>query len=199
MHRPATAPVILASSSPFRRALLGRLGIDFKAVSPEVDESPRAGERPETLALRLAEAKARALVPAFPDALLIGSDQVAVLGARILGKPGGHEAAVEQLLASSGRTLRFLTAVCLLDARSGRLHSDLVPTAVTLRTLDRRTAEAYVRRERPYGCAGAFMAEGLGIVLLEKVVSADPSALIGLPLIALSRMLREEGFEILSD
>lgn len=197
--RTTTPPLILASSSPFRQALLRQLQLDFQAISPNVDESPRVGEKPTALALRLAEAKARAAAAEFQDreALLIGSDQVALRGDRLIGKPGSHEAAVEQLLASSGRTLRFLSSVCLLNTRTGRLQIDLVPTTVKLRTLDRNTIETYVRRERPYGCAGSFMIEGLGIALMDSIESVDPTALIGLPLIALTRMLREEGIDVL--
>jgi septum formation protein len=195
-HR-RSPPLILASSSPFRQALLRRLDIEFTTDPPDIDEAPHVDETPEDLATRLAEEKARAVAIRHPGALLIGSDQVALLGARILGKPGNFAAAVAQLLEASGRTLRFLTSVCLFNAATGRLQVDLVPTTVRLREIDRKLAESYIERERPYGCAGAFMIEGLGIALMEAVESEDPTALIGLPLIALTRMLRNEGIEVL--
>lgn len=188
--------LILASSSPFRRQLLGRLGIDFATASPDIDESPLSGEAAEAMALRLAEAKARRIAIAHPEALIIGSDQIAVLDGRIVGKPGGQAAAIEQLLAASGRTLPFLTAVCLLNAATGRLQCALVPTQVTFRPLDRATVEGYVAHERPYACAGALQVEQLGITLLERIDSEDPTALIGLPLIRLSRMLEAEGIDL---
>jgi len=196
MQAAADTTIVLASSSPFRRALLQRLGIGFQVASPDLDESPKAGEAPEALVLRLAEAKAHAVSRAFPNALLIGSDQVAVMGNRIMGKPGGYEAAVEQLLASSGRMVRFLTAVCLLNAATGHTRIDMVPTMVKVRALDRDGIEDYVRREKPYGCAGSFQIEGLGIALVERIESEDPTALIGLPLISLTAMLRAEGIDV---
>lgn len=189
-------PLILASSSPYRRLLLARLGIDFDTASPDIDESPLPGEAAETMAPRLAEAKARRIAADRPGTLIIGSDQVAVLDGRIIGKPGGREAAIAQLLATSGRTLPFLTAVCLLNAATGRVQRALVPTQVTFRRLDRATVEGYVACEKPYACAGALQVEQLGITLLERIDSEDPTALIGLPLIRLSRMLEAEGIDL---
>jgi septum formation protein len=194
---PRPAPkLILASSSPYRRLLLERLGIAFETASPDIDEDPLPGESPEAMALRLAEAKARRIAAERTDALIIGSDQIAVLDGRILGKPGGRAAAVEQLLASSGRTLPFLTAICVLNAASGRVQLDMVPTQVTFRRLGRAAIEGYVSRDRPYACAGALQVERLGIALLERIDSEDPTALIGLPLIRLARMLEAEGIEL---
>jgi septum formation protein len=196
---PATPnpTVVLASSSPFRRILLQRLGIAFETVSPDVDESAHPGESAEALVLRLAETKARAVSERYPNALLIGSDQVAVIGEHIVSKPGDHDTAVEQLLASSGRSVRFLTAVCLLNAATGNTRIDMIPTTVRVRVLDRDTIENYLRRERPYGCAGSLQIEGLGIALTECVESEDPTALIGLPLITLIGMLRAEGVDVI--
>ncbi len=188
--------LILASSSPYRRLLLERLGIPFTVAAPDIDERPLPGEPPEAMVLRLAEDKARRVATDHPRALIIGSDQVAVLDGRIAGKPGGHEAAVAQLLASSGRTVPFLTALCVLDAASGRRQSEIVTTRVTFRELDRATVEGYVAVERPYACAGALQVEQLGITLLERIDSEDPTALIGLPLIRLGRMLAAEGINL---
>lgn len=201
-HRETNAPtsdrpLILASSSPYRRLLLERLGLAFTCVSPDVDESRLPGEAPEVMAVRLAEAKARRIAADRPGALIIGSDQVAVLDGRVIGKPGSHESAVEQLLAASGKSLPFLTAVALLDAASGRMQTALVPTRVVFRRLDRDMVEGYLAREQPYACAGSLQVERLGIVLLEGIESEDPTALIGLPLIRLSRMLEAEGVDLL--
>lgn len=196
VHDPSMPPVVLASGSVFRRALLARLGMDFTWVSPEVDESPRPGETPEAVASRLAESKARHVALDRPDALVIGSDQVAVLQDRMIGKPGGRDSAIEQLLSASGQAVRFLTAVCLLNATTGRMQLDLVPYVVVFRKLDRASVERYVDRERPYGCAGAFKSEGLGIALAERMTGDDPTALIGLPLIRLTGMLAEEGIVV---
>lgn len=190
------ARLILASGSPFRRELLSRLGVGFTAASPDVDERPLPGETAEALAGRLAESKARRVGEQHPGALIIGSDQVAELGGAILGKPGGRNAAIEQLSAASGRSVRFLTALCLLNVATGRIQHDLVPCTVVFRRLDRGTIERYLDREQPYGCAGAFKSEGLGVALVESMTGDDPTALIGLPLIRLTGMLAEEGVEV---
>ena len=187
--------IVLASSSPYRRALLARLGLRFDTVSPEIDESPLAGETPDSLVSRLARQKARAVAPLRPRALIIGSDQVAVLDGSILGKPGGYEANLRQLQAASGRSLCFLTAVALLNAASGAMQCEVVESRVHFRRLDERQASAYVRAEMPYDCAGGFRAEGLGIALFRRMEGRDPSALIGLPLIALVAMLMREGVD----
>lgn len=193
-----TPPLVLASTSRYRRELLARLKIPFYTVAPEVDEGAPEGERPADTAVRLAEAKARAVAARYADALVIGSDQVADLAGAPIGKPGHFEAAVAQLTALSGRTVVFHTGVALVDARSGRCHRRLVDVASTFRTLSLAEIETYVRRETPYDCAGAVRSEGLGIALLEKVENSDPTALIGLPLIALAEMLRTEGFDVLA-
>jgi len=189
--------LILGSSSPYRRELLERLGLPFQCHSPQVDESPLADESPDALVARLAKLKAEAVARQYPDALVIGSDQVAELDGRILGKPGGHEQAIMQLRAASGRSVRFHTGLCLLNARTGRAQIHTVPFTVAFRTLDSAMIEDYLRREQPYGCAGSFKSEGLGIALFEAMEGDDPSSLVGLPLITLVSMLREEGVAVL--
>lgn len=191
--------LVLASSSPYRRTLLARLGLPFSVSAPGVDETRRPGEAPAALARRLADAKARAAARAYADALVIGADQVALLGAEILSKPGGHEATVAQLCASAGRRVEFLTAVCVLNTRSGRMQTEVASYAVRLRALTRAQVEAYARRERPYDCAGGFKAEGLGVALFEAMQGEDPTALVGLPLIRLVAMLGAEGVDVLAD
>lgn len=192
-----TQKLVLASTSPYRRELLARLGLPFETANPQTDETPLAGESPETLALRLSEAKARAVAGHYPDALIIGSDQVAVLDGQIFGKPGTHERAVAQLHALSGRTVNFFTGLCLFDSNSGQTQIRGVPTLVTFRQLGADEIENYLQREQPYNCAGAAKSEGLGIALLEKMEGDDPNALVGLPLIALCDMLRQAGIRIL--
>ena len=189
--------LVLASTSPYRRELLERLGLPFETANPQTDESPLAGETPEALALRLAEAKARAVIASYPDALIIGSDQVAVMNDQVFGKPGDHARAVQQLQRLSGKTVNFFTGLCLLDSRTGQAQLKGVPTLVTFRTLRDEEIENYLRREQPYNCAGAAKSEGLGIALLKKLEGEDPNALIGLPLIALCDMLRTAGVRIL--
>lgn len=189
--------LILASTSPYRRELLGRLGLPFETANPKTDETALPGEMPEAIALRLSEAKARAVATSFPDALIIGSDQVAVMDGRIFGKPGSHAKAVEQLRALRGRTVNFFTGLCLLNARTGHAQIRGVPTLVTFRNLSDCEIENYLQREQPYNCAGAAKSEGLGIALLSRMEGEDPNALIGLPLIALCDMLRSEGIGIL--
>ncbi|ROR32643.1 Maf family protein [Inmirania thermothiophila] len=189
--------IVLASTSPYRRELLARLGLPFATAAPGVDETPRAGEAPAALVARLAEAKARAVAPAFPDALVIGSDQVAVLeDGTLLTKPGGHERARAQLAAASGRTVTFLTGLCLLDAATGAAQTDVVPFRVRFRTLDPERIERYLARERPYDCAGSFRSEGLGIALFRAMEGEDPTALVGLPLIRLVDFLAAAGVAV---
>lgn len=188
--------IVLASSSSYRMALLERLGTAFSSISPEIDENPLTNELPEHTALRLAAAKARKVAALKPDALIIGSDQVALMEGRILHKPGTHEAAKHQLHAMSGRPVVFHTAVCLLDAASGNVESAVVPTLVQMRVLDDAAIERYLRRDQPYDCAGSAKIESLGIALVEKVESDDPTALIGLPLITLVGMLQRAGVQI---
>ena len=185
--------VVLASTSPYRAELLRRILPDFIRAASRVDEAPLPGEAPADRASRLARAKARAVAADHPGALVVGSDQVAELDGRVLRKPGDAATARGQLQACSGREVRFHTAVCLIDTRSdlGASAQDL--TRVRFRELTRGEIERYVERERPLDCAGSFKAEGLGITLFERIDSEDPTALVGLPLIALARLLREAG------
>jgi septum formation protein len=189
--------LVLASTSAYRRELLARLGIVARQLAPGVDETPQPGELPPALARRLACAKARALAPANPGALIIGSDQVADCAGQVLGKPGNAANARAQLQASSGKVVTFHTAICLLDTRTSPAveHVAIDATLVTFRTLDDDEIARYVDRERPYDCAGSFKSEGLGIALFESIQSDDPTALIGMPLIALCRLLRECGVD----
>ena len=188
--------LVLASTSPFRRALLEKLGIPFETLSPEVDESRHPDESPQALVTRLSEAKARAGAPAYPDALIIGSDQVAVCHDEILGKPGSHEKATRQLAQLSGQRVDFLTGLCLFDSANGHLRVDLVDYAVTFRKLTPAQIDRYLRAEQPYNCAGSFKSEALGISLFEAMHGDDPNALIGLPLIRLVTWLNETGINI---
>lgn len=193
----AISRLVLASTSPYRRALLERLDVPFSVANPGVPEERQLGEAPDALARRLAEAKAAAVAASFPDSLIIGSDQVAVCDGEILGKPGTHANAVRQLRALSGREALFLTAVCVHNTRTGVTQTRVVPCRVAFRALDDATIETYLGREQPYDCAGSAKSEGLGIALIAKIQSEDPSALIGLPLIALVDLLREQGLNVL--
>jgi len=187
--------LILASSSRYRAELLERLGLAFTSSSPDIDETPAAGESPEALVQRLARGKAEAVARAHRDAVVIGSDQVAVCSGRVLGKPGTEERAREQLAFVSGRQVDFLTGLCVLDA--GHAQQAVVPTRVRFRDLDAAEIADYVARERPLDCAGACKSEGLGIALLASLTSDDPTALVGLPLIELCRMLEACGIRLL--
>ncbi|CAE6698754.1 7-methyl-GTP pyrophosphatase [Paraburkholderia domus] len=192
--------LILASSSPYRRELLERLRVPFDVIVPAIDETPLAGETPEVTALRLAEAKARAVTDklgAGEAALVIGSDQVATYDGLQLGKPGTHDKALAQLQAMRGREVLFHSALCLFDSRSGAAQSADVITRVQFRDLPDAELDAYLRAETPYDVAGSAKSEGLGIALLEAIHSDDPTALVGLPLIALSRMLLAAGYPLL--
>ncbi len=191
-------PLVLASTSPFRRALLERLGIHFTAAAPETDETPRPGETPQELVVRLSEDKARAVAALHPKALIIGSDQVACLDGRVMGKPGNRERAVEQLNRASGKTVVFYTGLCLLNARTNQAQVLCEPFRVHFRALSQSQIASYLDRERPYNCAGSFKSEGLGIALFERLEGEDPNGLIGLPLIRLIRMLEAEGVDVLS-
>jgi septum formation protein len=186
--------LILASSSRYRKELLSRLGIPFETAIPDIDESARPGELPEATALRLAQEKAQEIARHGPDALIIGSDQVATLDGLQIGKPGSHANALKQLQMMRGRSVVFHTALCLLDARTTsadiRLQLDNVQTIVSFRDLSDRELDAYLHIEQPYDCAGSARNEGLGIALIEKIESTDPTALTGLPLISLTSMLR---------
>ncbi len=190
MYPPA---IVLASTSPYRRELLARLRLRFEVRAPAVDETALPGEAARETALRLAQAKARAVAPDCPAALIIGCDQVAVLDGVLLGKPGNHANAVAQLKAMRGRSVLFHTALTLLNARTGALQTAEVPTTVRFRQYGDAEIERYLEMERPYNCAGSAKIEGLGIVLVESVHSSDPTALIGLPLMQLAAMLRNEG------
>ncbi|HVC10672.1 MAG TPA: Maf family nucleotide pyrophosphatase [Burkholderiales bacterium] len=194
---PAARQLVLASTSRYRRALLERLGLPFECAGPEIDESPLQAEAPADTALRLAQRKARAVAARFPDALIIGSDQVASCGAARLDKPGDHANALRQLELLSGRTARFDTALSLLDSRNAALRSRIVSCEVTFRVLSRAQIEAYLRREQPYDCAGSAKSEGLGIALIARIATEDPTSLVGLPLIALTELLAEAGLPVL--
>ncbi|MFM0349357.1 Maf-like protein [Paraburkholderia sp. RL17-347-BIC-D] len=192
--------LILASSSPYRRELLERLRVPFDVVVPAIDETPLADETPEVTALRLAQAKARAVaggLGAGEAALVIGSDQVATYDGLQIGKPGSHDKALAQLQAMCGREVLFHSALCLFDSRSGNVQAVDVITRVHFRHLPDSTLEAYLLAETPYDVAGSAKSEGLGIALLEAIHSDDPTALVGLPLIALSRMLLAVGYPLL--
>ena len=188
--------LLLASTSPFRRELLARLQLPFQVVAPLADETPRHGEQPPALVARLAESKARSVARREPGALVIGSDQVAVLEGDILGKPGDHARAMLQLSRAAGKTLVFYTGLCLIDSDSGRSQVDVVPFRVVFRALTLAQIDNYLRREQPYQCAGSFKSEGLGIALFERLEGEDPSSLVGLPLIRLIRMLEAEGVSV---
>jgi MAF protein len=188
--------LILASTSPFRRELLGRLGLPFEVAAPEVDETREPGESPEVLVLRLSEAKARAVAARYSDALVIGSDQAAVIGDEVLGKPGGRERAIAQLSYAAGRQVTFLTGLALVDAASGRAQTVVEPFHVRFRALDPAQIARYVDREQPFNCAGSFKSEGYGITLFERLEGDDPTALIGLPLIRLVQLLGREGIAL---
>lgn len=193
-----THALILASSSPYRRQLLERLQLPFSAASPSIDETPEPGEAPAALAQRLATAKAQALANHYPNALIIGSDQVASRAGTLLGKPLNHAEAHRQLSAASGSTQVFYTGLCLLNTASGQMHQHLEAFSVTFRELSETLIEDYLRLEQPYDCAGSFKCEGLGIALFEQMQGADSTSLMGLPLLALCRLLRLEGIEPLS-
>ncbi len=191
-------PLVLGSTSRYRRELLGRLGLPFEVAAPGVDETALPGERPGATALRLAEAKARAVAARYADALVIGSDQVADCDGAPVGKPGDRERAIDQLRRLSGRTVVFHTGVALVDARSGRCRTELVDVASTFRVLDEAEMAAYLDREAPWDCAGSVRSEGIGIALFDRIASDDPTALGGLPLIAVARLLRGEGVDVLA-
>jgi septum formation protein len=192
MKTAAQLPLVLASTSPFRKELLQRLAIPFETAAPDVDESPRADDTPAALVRRLSEAKARA-IGKLRQGLIIGSDQVATTGNDILGKPGTHPRAIEQLQYLSGRLVTFHTGLCLLNSVTDEVQLDVIPYKVQFRQLDEGQIERYLQTDQPYNCAGSFKAEGLGITLFERMDGDDPSALIGLPLIRLTSMLAAAG------
>ncbi|MFP4207659.1 MAG: Maf family protein [Wenzhouxiangella sp.] len=190
----ATPEIVLASSSPYRRALLKRLGLSFSTLTPDVDESPRAGESPADLAMRLARLKAQTGSGLAPGAVVIGSDQVAECNGQPLGKPGTGERAEQQLQTLQGQTVVFHTAVCVTDGTGARAEN--VPTTVRMRALSLEQIQRYVRLDNPVDCAGAFKSEALGISLIESLASDDPTALVGLPLIATIRLLGQFGIAL---
>lgn len=189
-------PLVLASTSPYRKLLLERLGIPFATAAPGVDEAPRTGEEPLATALRLAREKALAVAVRHPGAVVVGSDQVAVLGDTVMGKPHTHEAALAQLLACGGREVIFHTALCVAHGMPVTARCDNVPTTVRYRNFTPAQAQRYLELEQPYDCAGSAKIEGMGIALLERVESTDPTALIGLPLIYLVTLLQAAGISI---
>lgn len=194
---PPRRPLILGSTSRYRKELLSRLGIPFDTASPEVDETPQPGELPANLALRLALAKAREVAQRHPSAVVIGSDQVADLHGEPLGKPGTHERAVAQLRRMRGETVVFQTALAVVCLETGFEQVDLAPVSVVFRQLSDAEIESYLRAEQPYDCAGSAKSEGLGIALLERIDNDDPTALVGLPLIRTCRMIRAAGVHVL--
>ena len=196
MQDPSAPSIILASASPYRRDLLDRFLDEYQTVSPDIDESNPDDLNPKKLARYLARQKAETVSRNARDALIIGADQLAVLDGKVLGKPGSHQKAVEQLMAASGKIVTFRTAVCILDPvnRTRREHVD--KTVVRFRQFDRRLAESYLRHDQPYDCAGSFKIEGAGFVLFESVSTDDPTALIGLPMIWVSSVLLELGYLI---
>ena len=189
-------PLVLGSTSPFRRALLEKLGLPFTTVAPEVDESHRPGETPETLVKRLAEAKARAAAAGRPRSLVIGSDQVACIDGDILGKPGNRENAIAQLERAAGRVVTFYTGLCLYNSAEDRAQVLCEPFRVHFRRLAREQIARYVDAEQPFNCAGSFKSEGYGITLFERLEGDDPNSLVGLPLIRLVELLGNEGIAL---
>lgn len=188
--------LVLASTSPYRRQLLERLRLPFDALSPDCDETAHAGESPAELVVRLAEDKARSVASTAPDALIIGSDQVASLDGRILTKPGRHQRATEQLQACSGRRIRFYTGLCVLDTATDEAETVLEGYDVVFRSLTADEIERYLQAEAPYDCAGSIRSEGYAVTLFERMVGDDPTTLIGLPLIRLAAILRAQGLTL---
>ena len=189
--------LILASTSAYRKALLERLQLDFQCDSPDIDETPLPGESVDTMVVRLAKNKAGAVATNHPDALVIGSDQGAVLDGEMLTKSGNFDNAVKQLQKASGKRITFQTGLCLLNTRNGNVQTACIPYTVVFKTLTQDMITNYLQKEEPYNCAGSFKSEGLGIALFEKFEGDDPNALIGLPLIKLVEMLDNEGFSVL--
>jgi len=188
--------LVLASSSPFRRELLEKLELKFSCDSPDIDETAQPHETPQQLVARLAQEKAKAVAARHPNALVIASDQCAILDGDILGKPGDHQTAVQQLQAASGKKVLFLTSLALLNANTGNLQVEVCPFAVYFRKLSSAEIESYLNKEQPYNCAGSFKSEGLGITLFQRLEGEDPNTLIGLPLIRLTAMLGKEGISL---
>jgi len=196
MQNPSAPAIVLASASPYRRGLLDRFLDDYQAVSPDIDESNVDELKPKALARHLARKKAETVSMTARNSLIIGADQLAVLDGQVLGKPGDHQKAVEQLLAASGQAVTFRTAVCILDPVGRTRYEHVDKTTVRFRQFDRRLAESYLRHDEPYDCAGSFKIEGAGFVLFKSVTTDDPTALIGLPMIWVSDVLLELGYLI---
>ncbi|ADJ28304.1 Maf family protein [Nitrosococcus watsonii] len=194
---PALPTLVLASSSPYRAELLARLRLPFESHAPDIDETPLPQEQPEELAARLAETKAQIVGAKTSNALVIGSDQVAVLEQQMLGKPKTHERALQQLQAASGRTVFFYTGLCLLNTVTGASKTVVEPFQVRFRQLTEQQIDTYLQREQPYQCAGSFRSEGLGIALIQHLQGNDPNALVGLPLIRLTELLEQAGYPVL--
>lgn len=190
--------LVLASTSPYRRELLSRLGVPFQAVAPQVDETPLPGESPDATARRLSLRKAQAVAEHFADALIIGSDQVALLEGRQLGKPGNFDNALAQLQAMRGKTLEFHTALTLLNTRTGHSQTEVVPVRLVMRDYSDAQIRAYLHKDQPYNCCGSAKSESLGIALIARYETEDPNALVGLPLIKLTQMLANEGLDVLT-
>jgi len=190
-------PIVLASTSIYRSQLLSTLQIPFQTDAPNVDETPLPGESAKQTSWRLAQLKAQAVAARHPDALIIGSDQVALLQGKQLGKPLTHDNAVRQLRSMRGNTVEFFTALSLLNARTGDIQTEVVETRVTFRQLSDQQIEDYLLKEQPYHCAGSAKSEGLGIALIQRIEGEDPNALIGLPLISLIGMLEKQGVKVI--
>lgn len=193
MQNPSSPPIILASSSRYRRRLLDRFLTEFQTISPGVDESAEQIDDPAEIAGRLARKKAEQVASSYHNAVVIGADQVAIMDQQVLGKPGDHQRAIEQLLSAAGKSVTFMTAVCVLDPIELRRYEHVDRTEVRFRNFDRRLAETYLWHDEPYDCAGSFKIEGAGFILFEYVRTDDPTALIGLPMIWLAVTLRELG------
>lgn len=189
--------IVLGSSSPFRKALLEKLDLEFTTDSPDIDETPLDGEQPEAMVARLAKLKAHAIAERHPNSLIIASDQCATLDGEIIGKPGDHETAIEQLNKASGRAVTFYTSLCILNSGSEQLEERVEPFHVYFRELGETQIENYLRKEEPYNCAGSFKSEGLGIALFERMEGKDPNTLVGLPLIELIKILGKFGVDVI--
>ena len=194
---PMSRRLVLASTSPYRQELLRRLDYPFEVVAPDTDETQLPSESPVATATRLSEMKARAVARIYPNALIIGSDQVAHHGNRIFGKPGDHQRATRQLTELSGKTIDFVSGVCVLDSATGNAEARAITTRVQFRHLSEATIENYLRKEKPYNCAGSAKSEGLGIALIARMECDDPTALVGLPLIALCDLLKNHGLNLI--
>ena len=192
----STPKIVLGSSSPFRKMLLERLMVPFETANPDIDETAKAGETPIELVERLAIEKAQAVAPLYPNSLIIGSDQVALHGDEVVGKPHTHERAVEQLRSASGKQITLYTGLALINSETGSVQSEVIPFTVHFKTLSEQVIESYLRKEEPYNCAGSVKSEGLGIALFERFDGDDPNALIGLPLIRLVAMLENENYPL---